>query len=83
MATAFANNTVEATLREATDKNAARRLRTTGMIPAALYGAGKEPVTIAVNPKQISKILRSASGHNSIIDVTFATGVEKAIIVDW
>ena len=58
MATATATNTVEAKLREASDKNAARRLRTTGMIPAVLYGAKKAPRAIAVDPKQILKILR-------------------------
>ena len=70
MATATAINTVEAKLREASDKNAARRLRTTGMIPAVLYGAKKDPRAIAVDPKQILKILRSASGHNTIFDIS-------------
>ena len=69
MATATATNTVEAKLREASDKNAARRLRTTGMIPAVLYGAKKDPRAIAVDPKQILKILHSASGHNTIFDI--------------
>jgi large subunit ribosomal protein L25 len=83
MATAFANNTVDAQLREATDKNAARRLRRTGLIPAALYGAGEKPVTIAVDPRQISRVLNSASGHNTIIDVKLESGACKAILVDW
>jgi large subunit ribosomal protein L25 len=83
MATATATNTVEATLREATDKNAARRLRTTGMIPAVLYGAKKDPRAIAVDPKQILKILRSASGHNTIFDISLEGEQAKAMVVDW
>ncbi len=83
MATATATNTVEATLREASDKNAARRLRTTGMIPAVLYGAKKDPRAIAVDPKQILKILHSASGHNTIFDLNVDGEQAKAMVVDW
>ncbi len=83
MATATATNTVEAKLREASDKNAARRLRTTGMIPAVLYGAKKDPRAIAVDPKQILRILHSAAGHNTIFDVTLDGEQSKAMVVDW
>ena len=83
MATAIATNTVEAKLREASDKNAARRLRTTGMIPAVLYGAKKDPRAIAVDPKQILKILRSATGHNTIFDINVEGEQSKAMVVDW
>ncbi len=83
MATATATNTVEAKLREASDKNAARRLRTTGMIPAVLYGAKKDPRAIAVDPKQILKILHSASGHNTIFDISVEGEQSKAMVVDW
>ncbi len=83
MATATATNTVEAKLREASDKNAARRLRTTGMIPAVLYGAKKDPRAIAVDPKQILKILHSASGHNTIFDLNLDGEQAKAMVVDW
>jgi len=81
--TATATNTVEAKLREASDKNAARRLRTTGMIPAVLYGAKKDPRAIAVDPKQILKILRSASGHNTIFEINVEGEQDKAMVVDW
>ncbi len=82
-ATATKTNTVEAKLREASDKNAARRLRTTGMIPAVLYGAKKDPRAIAVDPKQILRILHSASGHNTIFDVNLDGEQAKAMVVDW
>jgi large subunit ribosomal protein L25 len=65
-------------------KNAARRVRVTGKIPAVLYGSGHDPVAIEVDPKQISRILFSETGHNTIFDVE-VTGlpVAKAMIVDW
>jgi large subunit ribosomal protein L25 len=78
-----AANVVEAKARTAGDKNAARRLRRTGSIPAVLYGAGSQPRAIAVDPKQITKILHSESGHNTIIDVSLDGEQAKAMIVDW
>jgi large subunit ribosomal protein L25 len=52
------------------NKNAARRVRVQGKIPAVVYGAGKEPaLAITVDPKQMLRILHSESGHNSIFDL--------------
>jgi large subunit ribosomal protein L25 len=66
------------------NKNAARRVRVSGKIPAVVYGAGQESVAVAVDPRVITKILHSDSGHNTIfdLDVTGAATV-KAMIVDW
>ena len=66
------------------NKNAARRVRAAGNIPAVLYGPGHEPVAVEVDPKQISKILYSETGHNTIFDVEIAgQPAAKAMIVDW
>jgi len=66
------------------NKNAARRVRAAGKIPAVLYGHGHAPVAVEVDPKQISKILFSESGHNTIFDVeVLGEPTAKAMIVDW
>ena len=66
------------------NKNHARRVRGQGLIPAVVYGAGKESVAITVDPKVITKILYSESGHNTIFDLAIeGKGSEKAMIVDW
>ncbi len=66
------------------NKNAARRVRAAGKIPAVFYGPGHEPVAVEVDPKLISKILYSESGHNTIFDVEVAgQPAAKAMIVDW
>jgi large subunit ribosomal protein L25 len=67
------------------NKNAARRVRVAGKIPAVLYGAGHEAVAIEVDPKQISRILFSETGHNTIFDVQLGGEgtAAKAMIVDW
>jgi large subunit ribosomal protein L25 len=76
--------TVEATLREDRGKNAARRLRGTGQIPAVLYGDKQEPITVTVNAKQIGAILRSEAGHNTIFKVKVAGHKDVSVILkDW
>jgi large subunit ribosomal protein L25 len=66
------------------NKNAARRVRVAGKIPAVVYGAGQDSVAVTVDPKVIIKILHSDSGHNTIFDLDVTgTSVVKAMIVDW
>jgi large subunit ribosomal protein L25 len=66
------------------NKNAARRVRVAGKIPAVVYGAGQDAVAVAVDPRVITKILHSDSGHNTIFDLNVeGSAVVKAMIVDW
>jgi large subunit ribosomal protein L25 len=66
------------------NKNAARRVRVAGQIPAVLYGAGHDPVAVELDPKQITRILYSETGHNTIFDVQVGQQpLAKAMIVDW
>jgi large subunit ribosomal protein L25 len=66
------------------NKNAARRVRVAGNIPAVVYGAGKEAVPVTVDPRIITKILHSESGHNTIFDLDVSgSPTVKAMIVDW
>jgi large subunit ribosomal protein L25 len=66
------------------NKNHARRVRTSGLIPAVVYGAGKASVPVTVDPKVITKILYSESGHNTIFDLTIeGAPAAKGMIVDW
>jgi large subunit ribosomal protein L25 len=81
----MATTAVSATLRSGKfNKNAARRVRVSGLIPAVIYGAGAESQAIAVDPKSILRILHSESGHNTIFDLNIEGGAgAKAMIVDW
>ncbi len=66
------------------NKNAARRVRVAGKIPAVLYGSGHDPVAVELDPKQISRILYSETGANTILDVEVAgQPATKAMIVDF
>jgi large subunit ribosomal protein L25 len=65
-------------------KNEARRLRVSGRVPAVVYGAKKNTVAVSLDPKVISRILASATGHNTIFDLQVGADEKtKAMIVDW
>lgn len=83
---------IQAKVREGKfNKNAARRVRVSGLIPAVVYGAGLEPIALTVDSKAVTKILHSESGHNTIFDLAISGptngssngAATKVMIVDW
>ena len=75
---------IEGQVREGRGKGPARRTRLTGMVPAVLYGGKKDALSLTVDAKQVARILRSETGHNTIFTVTVADGGdEKAMVRDW
>ncbi len=83
MATALETNLLEGQPREAGTKGDARRVRRDGKIPAVVYGAGKDSMPISVDPRVVSRILNSETGHNTIFDLNLGGEKTKAMIVDW
>jgi len=83
MATAIDTNTLEAQPRTPGNKNDARRVRQQGKIPAVVYGAGQDALAVSVDPRQVSRILSSETGHNTIFDLALDGFKSKAMIVDW
>ena len=75
--------TITAEPRETRGKNEARRLRVKGFSPAVVYGGGIDPIAIAINPKDVNGILRSASGHNTIFNVDIQGSIAPVMVVDW
>jgi large subunit ribosomal protein L25 len=76
--------TVVAEPRSTRGKNEARRLRVAGSMPSVVYGSGGDAVAVAVSPKEITKILKSKSGHNTIFNLDIK-GVENTpvMVIDW
>jgi large subunit ribosomal protein L25 len=83
MATALETNKLEAQTRKPGTKNEARRVRRDGKIPAVVYGAGKDSLPISVDPRVVTRILNSETGHNTIFDLALNGENTKAMIVDW
>ena len=77
---------LEAVTRTTKGKNAARRLRAAGHIPAVVYGAQKAgdspaPAQVAVDPKPFLRILHSKSGLNTLITLKIDGAGDTRVLV--
>jgi large subunit ribosomal protein L25 len=80
--------TLEAVKREGRGKNEANRLRASGKIPAVVYGTGKEGkapegVSVAVDPKEMLKILHSDTGANTLITLKLDGGEARVMVKEY
>ena len=69
--------------RAAKGTGASRRLRRAGKIPAILYGAGKDPVTVSLDHNQMIRHLANEKFHTSILTVEVGADKDQAILRDW
>jgi large subunit ribosomal protein L25 len=74
--------TIKATKRDDFGKNAARRLRKEGWIPAILYGEGTLNVPLTLKKKDIIDVLKSETGENTIFRVAYDSNEQDAMIKD-
>jgi large subunit ribosomal protein L25 len=75
---------LQGSLRAERGKNAARRLRVAGRVPAVLYGMGQDAVPITLDRKEMTRLLGSPSGHNRILNLKLDSGANAAgMAVDW
>ena len=80
----MAEITVKAEARKEFGKNASRRLRHNGMVPAIVYGGKTGNVSVAVDPKSLQRVLRSEAGRNAILKLEIAgEGATSAILKSW
>src|SRR5579875_2973189 len=75
--------TIAAEGRDSRGKNEARRLRARGSMPAVLYGGAAGPLPVAVNPKELTRILHSKTGHNTIFNLSVSGESTPVMIIDW
>ncbi|MEO6221989.1 MAG: 50S ribosomal protein L25, partial [Vicinamibacterales bacterium] len=76
------DSTLVAIRRNTIGKNEAVRTRQSGKIPAVLYGGdSKTGESVIVDPKDLSRILHSHSGLNSIISLTIDGAPDTRVLV--
>ena len=68
------------TPREGVGKSVARRLRRTGKTPGILYG-GPSPVNIAVDPREVFRIIHGHEGSTQLLRVTFAGSTDSRMVI--
>jgi large subunit ribosomal protein L25 len=80
----MAEISISAKARNERGKNAARRIRREGLIPAVVYGGKGDTLTVAVDPKSLQKVLRSEAGRNTILKLDIGgKGATNAILKSW
>jgi len=75
------NITVTADVRTSRGKNEARRTRRAERVPAVVYGAYQDPVSVAVNPREILKIVHSSTGYNTIFNLQLDGSASTPVMV--
>lgn len=63
---------IEVERREASGKNACRRLRREGKLPGNVYGLGRDSFMVAVPPRRVEEVLRLETGVNTIFTLALA-----------
>ncbi len=71
-----------AQIREGTGTGSARNLRKSGMVPATIYGAGKEPLSIAVEEKELTKHYRKPQYISQVIELELGDKKHKILPKD-
>jgi len=75
--------TVKAEVRESVGKNAARRLRREGKLPAILYGSKTKNISLVLSKQDMFSILKSGRGENTIFKVAFDSKKKNVMIKDY
>jgi len=72
---------LDAVERTTRGKNEARRLRVSGRIPAVVYGEKEGGKAIAVDPKILTRILKTEQGANTLIALNLPGGGDTRVLV--
>jgi len=76
----MATVSLNANSRDATGKGAARTLRSQGQVPAVIYGHGREPQPLALNARDLDKMLGHIQAESTVIEVTVGGQTSKTLI---
>jgi large subunit ribosomal protein L25 len=74
---------IQAEARIAGGKGAVRRVRSRGLVPAVAYGKGLASSPIAVPPKEVTAVLRSEMGKNTVVELVLDGNKRLALIKDY
>lgn len=67
--------------REKLGKGESGRIRKQGKIPAVVYGLGRDPFSVTIDPKQLSEILHSEKGLNSVLNLRLSDSEDSRYVM--
>jgi len=70
-----------ATVRNATGKGVARKLRREGLIPGIVYGQKTEPVSLAIGVSEFKRSVKAEGGGNAIINLSLKDSDQQGKVV--
>ncbi len=65
----MATATLNASVREGTGKGVARKLRQSGQVPAVIYGHGRDPLSLAVDNRELERLLSGISVSSTVVEL--------------
>src|SRR6478736_6281623 len=67
--------------RTALGRSAVRKLKSTGMVPAVIYGAKDKTEALQVSRRDVSAMLSHASGENILVELELEGGPSRTALV--
>jgi large subunit ribosomal protein L25 len=58
-------------------RNAIKKVKNDGMVPAVIYGSNLEPINLQINGRELLSLLSHASGENILVELEIQDGSEK------
>jgi large subunit ribosomal protein L25 len=80
------NTNLNTEARSGRGKNSARALRRAGRLPGVVYGSSASdstahPIAVSVDPAEVTQILRSDSGVNTLIGLSIDGGAANQVLI--
>lgn len=74
-------NELSGTVRDSHGKGPSRVLRNSGLVPGVVYGKGNPALSVAIDPKETSKMLLSPLRRNIMIHLNLENQPQKTVMV--
>jgi large subunit ribosomal protein L25 len=76
----MATASLKAAVRDGAGTGTARKIRQAGSIPAIIYGHGREPQKLALEAREVEKLLGTISAASTVIELTLDGGTARTLI---
>ncbi|HEX6250184.1 MAG TPA: 50S ribosomal protein L25/general stress protein Ctc [Gemmatimonadaceae bacterium] len=76
----MASAQLNATPRSDVGKGVARSLRREGKIPAVIYGHAREPQPLAIDQRELDRLLSHIAAESTVIELSFDGGTSRTLI---
>lgn len=73
------DNTIIVELRDRVGKGAARAVRRQGLVPGVVYGDKRDPQPVAIERRQLEKLMVSGSFFNSLYDLKAGDSTQRVL----